>query len=134
MTEGEIIATGLSFPEGPVWRDGELVFTEITGGILSGWTAGGGVKPVATTGGGPNGTARGPNATLYVTQNGGMTREARVTAGIQRVDADGHVEMAFTAVAGLTLDGPNDLTFGPDGRLWFTDPRGGADPAHNELP
>jgi gluconolactonase len=134
LTEGEIVATGVSFPEGPVWRDGELVFTEITGGILSGWTPDGGVTLVATTGGGPNGTARGPNGTLYVTQNGGMTREARVTAGIQRVDADGQVAMAFTAVAGLTLDGPNDLTFGPDGRLWFTDPRGGADPAHNDRP
>ena len=37
--------------------------------------------------------------------------------------------MVATAVAGLALEGPNDLAFGPDGRLWFTDPRGAADPA-----
>ena len=32
------------------------------------------------------------------------------------------------------LDGPNDLAFGPDGRLWFTDPRGDSDPAKNSRP
>ena len=30
------------------------------------------------------------------------------------------------------LDGPNDLAFGPDGRLWFTDPRGDSNPAEND--
>jgi gluconolactonase len=42
--------------------------------------------------------------------------------------------MAVTSVAGVPLDGPNDLAFGPDGRLWFTDPRGAADPAQNSRP
>lgn len=42
------------------------------------------------------------------------------------------VEMVATAVAGLALEGPNDLAFGADGRLWFTDPRGAADPARND--
>ena len=37
-------------------------------------------------------------------------------------------------VDGRTLDGPNDLAFGPDGRLYFTDPRGDANPAHNDRP
>ena len=119
-----MIADGLQFPEGPVWRQGELVFTEIEGGLLSRWTPGGGVSPFATTGGGPNGAAAGPDGALYVTQNGGMTREARVTAGIVRVAADGEVDLVVTSVAGCPLDGPNDLAFGPDGRLYFTDPRG----------
>jgi gluconolactonase len=130
---GEIIATGLDFPEGPVWVDGTLYFTEIVGGVVSRWTAAG-VERIATTGGGPNGAARGPDGTLYVTQNGGMDRESRTTAGIQRVTLDGQVDMVATSVAGLQLDGPNDLAFGPDGRLCFTDPRGEADPARNVRP
>ena len=134
MIEGEVIADGLQFPEGPVWRQGELVFTEIEGGLLSRWTPGGGVTPFATTGGGPNGAAAGPDGALYVTQNGGMTREARVTAGIVRIAADGEVDLVVTSVAGCPLDGPNDLAFGPDGRLYFTDPRGAPDPARNDLP
>lgn len=129
--EGEVIAAGLQFPEGPVWRDGELVFTEILGGKVSRWTAEGGVTLVAATGGGPNGAAAGPDGALYVTQNGGMAGE-RAQPGIQRVSEDGAVELVVTAVAGVDLDGPNDLAFGPDGRLWFTDPRGEPDPARND--
>jgi gluconolactonase len=133
-TEGAIIASGLAFPEGPVWRGNELVFTEIEGGTVSRWSAAAGVEHHATTGGGPNGAAPGPGGSLYVTQNGGMTDAPRVQAGIQRVDPDGSVELIVTSVAGFSLDGPNDLAVGPDGRLWFTDPRGAADPAHNQMP
>ncbi len=132
--DGEIIASGLEFPEGPVWVDGTLYFTEIVGGAVSRWTADGGVERVAETGGGPNGAAVSGDGVLYVTQNGGMTPDARITAGIQRVTLDGDVTMVATEVGGLTLDGPNDLAFGPDGRLWFTDPRGAPDPADNDRP
>jgi gluconolactonase len=131
---GEILATGLAFPEGPVWVDGTtLYFTEIVGGVVSRWTPDG-VERIATTDGGPNGAALGPDGALYVTQNGGMFRDARTTAGIQRVTLDGRVEMVATSVAGLVLDGPNDLAFGPDRQLYFTDPRGDADPARNDRP
>ncbi len=41
--------------------------------------------------------------------------------GIQRVRADGTVEQLASNLAGFPLAGPNDLAFGPDGRLWFTD-------------
>ena len=132
-TEGTVVATGLAFPEGPVWRDGGLLVTEIEGGRVSRWQDGA-VSPVASTGGGPNGAAAGPDGTVYVTQNGGMHREGRARAGIQRIGADGEVTTVVTAVAGIELEGPNDLAFGPDGRLWFTDPRGAPDPARNSLP
>jgi gluconolactonase len=42
-------------------------------------------------------------------------------SGIQRVQPDGSVELLFAEVAGYPLYGPNDLAFGPDGRLWFTE-------------
>ena len=132
--DGEIIASGLQFPEGPVWADETLWFTEILGGRISRWTPEGGVQHVADTGGGPNGATLGPDGALYVTQNGGMGATARVTAGIQRVTTDGDVTMIATQVGGVTLDGPNDLAFGHDGRLWFTDPRGAPDPGDNDRP
>ncbi len=131
---GEVIASGLEFPEGPAWVDGTLWFTEIVAGVVSRWTSAGGVERIATTGGGPNGAALGADSTLYVTQNGGMDAASRTTAGIQRITLDGDVDMVVTEVAGLTLEGPNDLAFAPDGRLCFTDPRGPDDPARNDRP
>jgi gluconolactonase len=131
--DGEIVASELVFPEGPVWRDGELLFTEIDAGRVSRWTAADGVRALAATGGGPNGAALGPDGTVYVTQNGG-TGDRRTTPGIQRIDAAGTVELRCSSVADLELGAPNDLAFGPDGRLWFTDPRAVPDPERNVLP
>jgi gluconolactonase len=131
---GEIITGGLDFPEGPVWLDGAIWFTEITGGHVSRWTPDGGVERVADTGGGPNGATAAADGSLYVTQNGGMGKGGRATPGIQRVTIDGAVTTVATEVGGVRLDGPNDLAFGPDGRLWFTDPRGDSDPAKNSRP
>ena len=93
--DGEIIASDLEFPEGPVWVDGALVFTEIVGGAITRWTAAGGAERIATTGGGPNGATLGADGALYVTQNGGMTparadhgRHPAGHAGRRRDDGD----------------------------------------------
>jgi gluconolactonase len=129
---GEIVAERLAFPEGPVWHAGSLYFVEIAGGRVGRFTPGRAVERIADTGGGPNGATLGSDGALYVTQNGGMQREGRTTAGILRVSLEGQVELIAQTVGGLTLEGPNDLAFGPDGRLYFTDPRGSSDPAHND--
>jgi gluconolactonase len=134
MHEGQIVASGLGFPEGPVWHDGSVYFTEIVGGRISRLTPQGDVEKVADTGGGPNGATLGPDGALWVTQNGGMGSGGRGTPGIQRVTLDGTVTLAVSELGGITLEGPNDLAFGPDGRLYFTDPRGAADPEHNDKP
>ena len=131
-SDGEVVAGGLSFPEGPVWCDGGLLFTEITAGRVSRWTEGADVELHATTGGGPNGATLGADGCLYVTQNGGIMGDGpRCAAGIQRVTPDGEVTMVATEIAGLALETPNDLAFGDDGRLWLTDPRGHGDPVLN---
>ncbi|MBA3605590.1 MAG: SMP-30/gluconolactonase/LRE family protein [Acidimicrobiia bacterium] len=135
--DGTIIATGLAFPEGPVWLDGDVLLTEIAGGTIARWSPASGLTRIAAVGGGPNGATLGADGALYVTQNGGMFSDDadRVTAGILRVDPDdGSWAVMATEVDGLTLEGPNDLAFGPDGRLYFTDPRGAADPALNGRP
>lgn len=132
--DGQIIASGLGFVEGPVWHEGVLYCVDIGGGSVSRVKLDGSVERVAQPGGGPNGATLGRDGALYVTQNGGMRREGRVTPGILRVSMDGTVETVTSEVGGIALEGPNDLAFAPDGRLYFTDPRGASDPAINKNP
>src|SRR5262245_55902625 len=66
------LATGLRFPEGPVWMpDGSVVVCEIARGVLTRVHPDGRKTHVAETGGGPNGAALGPGGKLYVANNGG---------------------------------------------------------------
>ena len=121
----EVLASGLGFVEGPVVRaNGDVVVTSITEGALFQITPDGDVRARIDTGGGPNGLAVDAEDTLYVAQNGGIWGgKAGCAAGIQRVTGD-TVELIATE----GLESPNDLCFGPDGRLYFTDPRGESSP------
>jgi len=128
VAEARIVATGLGFTEGPVWtRDGRLLVTSISHGAI--YEVGDGEpRVVAATRGGPNGMTEGRDGALYVAQNGGLYGMGERSpdpsgGGIQIVE--GH-SVRYLAEG---LDAPNDLCFGPDGRLYFTDPRGAAQPA-----
>ena len=121
--KAHLLASGLGFPEGPVvLADGRLVFCDGNTGEL-GVYADGQVSSFAKTGGSPWGAALGADGAVYVTQGGPVpgSADTRAVAGIQRVQPDGTVELLASTVAGAALYGPNDLAFGPDGRLWFTD-------------
>ncbi|HEV2242016.1 MAG TPA: SMP-30/gluconolactonase/LRE family protein, partial [Streptosporangiaceae bacterium] len=84
---------------------------------------GGTVSSYARTGGSPWGAVLGSDGAVYLTQGGNVpgSGDTSAVSGIQRVRPDGSVELLFSEVAGYTLYGPNDLAFGPDGRLWFTE-------------
>jgi gluconolactonase len=72
----------------------------------------------------------GANGDIYVTQGGNVPGSGDTSAicGIQSVHPDGTVELLCSEVAGFALAGPNDLAFGPDGRLYFTDSGTEGDP------
>lgn len=123
----EPVAEGLVFPEGPaVLDDGSVAFVEVNRSQVSVWEPGRGVRRLAYTGGGPNACCLGSDGHLYVTQNGGVVGAWRADelrpGSIQRVTMDGKVEIVATEVGGIALRQPNDLAWGPDGRLYFTDP------------
>jgi len=125
--KAELLAEGLVWPEGPaVLDDGRVAFVETYRSQVSIWEPGAGVRRLAHTGGGPNAACLGADGCLYVTQNGGVVGDWRadlqLPGSIQRVSLDGTVETIATEVDGLVLRMPNDLAFGLDGRLYFTDP------------
>jgi gluconolactonase len=136
--EAREVAAGLQFPEGPVaMSDGSVVLVEIARGTLSRVdVASGKIEVVAECGGGPNGSALGPDGKVYLCNNGGFFKwrindgttfpgrkpEAHTGGSIQRVDLDtGEVETLYRECDGHRLIAPNDLVFDDHGGFWFTD-------------
>jgi gluconolactonase len=121
--DATLLASDLGFPEGPVvMPDGAIVFCDGNTGELRSWKDGA-LGTYAVTGGSPWGAVLGADGAIYVTQGGNVPGSGDTSAicGIQRVNADGSVELLVSNIGGHDLAGPNDLAFGPDGRLWFTD-------------
>jgi gluconolactonase len=127
-----LLASGLGFPEGPVVTGhGRVVFCDGNAGALlvydglvyDGLVSDGSVSVYARTGGSPWGAVLGSDGAIYVTQGGNVpgSGDTSAVSGIQRVHPDGTAELLVSQVAGYPLYGPNDLAFGPDGRLWFTE-------------
>lgn len=116
----DVIADGLGFTEGPVWLpDDRAALTSISHGCVYIVDPRDGAQERIDTGGGPNGLACDSDGALYVAQNGGAW------------GASGSAEPGVQVITGTRVDylveglgAPNDLTFGPDGRLWLTDTRG----------
>src|SRR3954468_4857695 len=137
MAEVRELASGLKFPEGPVaMSDGSVVLVEIQGARISRVSPDGSTDVVAETGGGPNGSAIGPDGKLYVANNGGAfewhdiegltipgatpdTWEGGRT-GRAALDS-GKVQVLDKECDGRGLRDPNVLDFNREGGFWFTD-------------
>jgi gluconolactonase len=136
MTDIRVIATGLSFPEGPVaMPDGTVVLVEIERQTVTRVHPDGRLEVVARTGGGPNGLALGPDGAFYVCNNGGfawrhehgllrpVVQASNYSGGrIERVHpSTGKVEMLYDSCNGHKLRGPNDIVFDAHGGFYFSD-------------
>lgn len=125
MSQLEVIAEGLAFPEGPVvMADGSVIVVEIMGRRVTRCWGDLRKETVSEPGGGPNGAAIGPDGALYVCNSGGMGHDGspKEAGRIERIDlATGKVERLYDSCDGTPLGAPNDLMFDADGNIWFTD-------------
>ena len=130
----ERIAEGQPAPEGPVVGPGAWILNVCSedkpgngwrarGGDISATDVGrpGSTRTVFSTStpdvaGIPAALAFGPDGALYVTDEGRRS--------IVRVGPDGAITDHINSWSGGRINGPNDLSFDPDGNLFFTDPWG----------
>jgi gluconolactonase len=119
----EVLASGFNWSEGPVWKDGGIVFSDVPENTVFGWKEGDKaasvvLKPSGSisdpTGQGSNGLAVDAKGSLVLCQHG----ERRIA----RLEKDG----SFTALAdrfeGKRFNSPNDLVIAKSGVIYFTDP------------
>ena len=138
----EEIASGLGFPEGPVaMADGSVLFVDIKKQTLSRVGTDKKVKVVAKLGGGPNGTAIGPDGAAYICNNGAAytfmklpINGTKITVpnpegpgpnykggSIQRVNLEtGAFTTLYDHCDGKPLLSPDDIVFDASGGFWFT--------------
>jgi gluconolactonase len=124
-----LLAEPLAHPEGPdTLENGDIIMVETWTGKIKIFQTGKGLSDHAITYGGPNACTLGSDGCIYVTQNGGRWNnwmaDRLSPPGIQRVSPSGRVETVVDRVDGIECCAPNDLCFGMDGRLYFTDPVG----------
>ncbi len=112
------IARGPAFAEGINFdREGTLYCVDLEGGGIWRMPPGGALEQWVNTGGAPNGSRFGPGGDLFVADRGRR-------AILRLSTTTGNIAVYADRYSGEVFRGPNDLCFGPDGWLYFTDPEG----------
>src|SRR5687768_5957486 len=115
------VAGGLAFTEGPVWRGGALLFSDIPNKRIARWRR----------------LPEGPELTTFTTgMSNGLTldRQGRVLAAehdgrrVTRIADDGTRTVLADRFQGKRLNSPNDIVVKSDGTIYFTDPPYGVRP------
>jgi sugar lactone lactonase YvrE len=123
----ERIAGGLAFTEGPVWRDGQLLFSDIPNQRVARWRR----------------LPEGPELTTYARgRSNGLTldRDGRVVAAghfgrcVSRFSDDGSSTVLAERFEGKRLNSPNDIVVKSEGSIYFTDPPYGVQPGFPRAP
>lgn len=122
----EKIAEGYMWSEGPVWKDGSLLFSDVPDNKIYQWKPGGGAPKIFLQ---PSG---GMEATAIIKSPGsnGLTLDAKGNLilcqqgprRVARLEADGRQIPIADIYEGKHFSSPNDVIYASNGNLYFTDP------------
>ncbi len=128
-TKIEVLASGFTWTEGPLWVDdetgGHLLFSDIPRNSIFRWSSARGIELFMSPSGytgvtyyglepGSNGLAMNAQGQLLACEHGDR-RVSLLTRGGGKLTLADRFE-------GRRLNSPNDLTLGSDGAIYFTDP------------
>ena len=109
------IAGGLAFTEGPVWRGGSLLFSDIPNNRIARWRRlPEGPELTTFASGHSNGLTLDRQGQLLAAEHGGR--------GVARIADDGTRTVLADQYQGKRLNSPNDIVVKSDGTVYFTDP------------
>lgn len=118
----EVLASGFNWSEGPVWRDGGIVFSDVPENTVFGWKEGDtAAKVVLKPSGSLKGDAQGSNG-LQVDAQGNLILCQHGERRVARLEKDGSFTSLADKYEGKRFNSPNDLVIAKSGVIFFTDP------------
>jgi gluconolactonase len=119
----EVLASGFNWSEGPVWKEGQILFSDVPENSVFGWKEGDSAaavklhpsgSPSGDGGQGSNGLGLDAKGSLILCQHG----ERRLA----RLEKDGSFTSLADRFEGKRFNSPNDLVIDSKGTIFFTDP------------
>jgi gluconolactonase len=134
----EVVAGPYAFTEGPIWKEGGILFTDIPNSRIMRYDPKTGkCDEFRTSTNGANGLALDKENRVYAAEGTFLPTAKKFVDGpgrrIARYESDGSTTPIAETFEGKRFNSPNDLTIDAKGRVWFTDPRYGEDRSCMEL-
>lgn len=123
----ERVAGGFAFTEGPVWKDGSLLFSDIPNQRIVRWRRLPEGPEVTTY-------SRGPSNGLTLDRQGRVLAAEHDGRRVTRVEADGSRTVLAERYQDKRLNSPNDIVCKSDGSIYFTDPPYAVGPSTPGMP
>lgn len=118
----EVLATGFNWSEGPVWKEGQILFSDVPENIVFGWKEGDKeAKNVLQPSGSLDGSGQGSNG-LAVDAKGNLILCQHGERRIARLEKDGSFTSLADKFEGKRFNSPNDIVIAKSGTMFFTDP------------
>lgn len=121
----EKVADGFNFIEGPVLKDGKILFSDIPENTIFQFETEKGVSEYYKPSGNSNGLALNAKGELLMAQHGKRR--------IAKINKMGEEILLADKYKGKLLNSPNDMTIHSDGSIFFTDPPYGIKSEQEEL-